>query len=264
MKNEFRFAFYAIKKNIQGSAELRVSFLTNIFGMMINNTAFVFLWIAFVRSVGEINGWTAVDVIGLQGFAALSFGIVFSVGSGLRKTAFYVADGSFDRFLVSPKNSILRVATSSFNASGVGDIIFGIVCLLFFCFLLNVTSLQMALLFVLIICSVILLVSVMITVSSLSFLFTDPTTVAFGLFDFFMTPALFHGGAFQGVLRFLYTFIIPSLLLGSLPVETIRTLSISKLLIVVGITAVWFMFSLKMFAWGVKRYESSSLMSFGS
>ena len=47
---ELKFAFYTIKKNIKNSAELRTSFLMNIFGMAINNIAFVFLWIYFVRS----------------------------------------------------------------------------------------------------------------------------------------------------------------------------------------------------------------------
>jgi hypothetical protein len=43
---ELHFALYAIKKNIQNSAELRTSFLTTIIGMAINNSAFLFLWIA--------------------------------------------------------------------------------------------------------------------------------------------------------------------------------------------------------------------------
>ena len=77
MMKEIYFAFYAIKKNIQSSAELRTSFVTNIVGMAINNTAFIIIWIFFVKSVGIINGWTAADIIGLMGFTALSYGVVF-------------------------------------------------------------------------------------------------------------------------------------------------------------------------------------------
>src|SRR3989338_6542662 len=104
MMKELKFALYAIKKNIQNSAELRTSFLMNIVGMSINNTAFIILWGFFVKSVGVIGGWTVADIIGLQGFVALCFGIVFSAGAGIRKLADYTASGAFDRFMLSPKN----------------------------------------------------------------------------------------------------------------------------------------------------------------
>ena len=64
MMKELKFALYAIKKNIQSSAELRTSFLMNIVGMSINNTAFIILWGFFVKSVGVIGGWTVADIIG--------------------------------------------------------------------------------------------------------------------------------------------------------------------------------------------------------
>src|SRR3990167_859684 len=135
MIKELSFALYAIKKNIQSSAELRTSFLMNIVGMTINNTAFIILWGFFVKSVGVIGGWTVADIIGLQGFVAICFGIVFSAGAGIRKLADYTASGAFDRFMLSPKNLLVRIATSSFGVSALGDIVFGIVCLGIYAFL---------------------------------------------------------------------------------------------------------------------------------
>src|SRR3989338_8563596 len=130
MAQELRFALYATKKNIQSNAELRTSFLANIVGMTINNSAFIIIWVFFVRSVGVINGWTAADIIGMLGFGTLCYGIVFSSAAGIRKLADYVASGAFDRFMLSPKNVLVRVATSTFGVSAIGDIIFGIVFLL--------------------------------------------------------------------------------------------------------------------------------------
>jgi len=48
MNKEIKFALYAIKKNIQNSVELRGSFFMNVFGMAVNNLAFIFLWVYFV------------------------------------------------------------------------------------------------------------------------------------------------------------------------------------------------------------------------
>ena len=81
MLKELKFALYAIKKNLENSAELRSSFLMNVFGMALNNIAFIFLWVFFVKSVGVVGGWTAYDIVGLQGFITFSGGFILSAGA---------------------------------------------------------------------------------------------------------------------------------------------------------------------------------------
>jgi ABC-2 type transport system permease protein len=264
MIKEFYFALYAIKKNIQNSAELRVSFLINIIGMSINNTAFIILWIFFVKSVGVINGWVAMDIIGLLGFGALSYGIVFSIGAGIRKLADYVATGIFDRFMLSPKNLLIRTATSFFSVSALGDIVFGVVCLVIYIISIHATIYQILLIGLLVIISVIVFLTAIITIYSMSFFFVDANLVTGSLFELFLTPSLFHGGAFQGVMRFIFTFIIPSLLIGALPVEIVRDVSLEKLLLVGSLAIFWFIISISIFNRAVKKYESSNFITFGN
>lgn len=264
MFNELRFALYAIRKNIEGSAELRVSFLMHILGMVLNNTSFIVIWVFFVHSVGIIGGWTAWDVVALQGFTALSYGLIFSVGVGIRKLPEYVASGIFDRFLLSPKHLLVRIATASFNPAGIGDIFFGILSLLFYGFFTHISFVQTLLLLGFVFLSALTFLSVAIIVYSTSFFFIESQTVTNGLFELFMTPALFHGGAFQGVVRFLFTFIIPSLLIGAIPVETVKSLSLSTLWLMAGLAIFWWRVSLLIFNKAIKRYESSNLMTFGS
>lgn len=264
MIKELHFAFYAIKKNIQNSAELRTSFLTNIVGMVINNIAFIIIWVFFVKSVGIINGWTAADIIGLMGFATVSYGVVFSIAAGIRKIADYVVSGGFDRFMLSPKNLLVRIATSSFNVSALGDIVFGLICLIVYGLLIQASTIQVFLIVLLIFVSIIIFLAATIVISSASFLFVDAHSVTNGLFELFITPTLFHGGAFQGIMRFVFTFLIPSLVVGSLPVEVVRNISLEQFVVVLIITVVWFFLSLKLFSLGVKKYESTSFMTFGS
>ncbi len=264
MKKEIYFAFYAIKKNIKSSAELRTSFLTNIIGMAINNTVFIAIWVFFVNSVGVINGWTAADIIGLLGFNALTYGIVFSGTAGLRRMADYVAGGGFDRFMLSPKNLLVRVATAWFNVSAIGDIVFGLACLVIYFVLIKVSILQIVLAGVLVCISVLMFLSAVITVYSVSFLFIDAHSVTNGLFELFMTPSLFEGGAFQGITRFVFTFLIPSLVVASLPVEILKNISFEKLGVILLVAVAWFFLSVKLFNRGVRRYESSNFMTFGS
>lgn len=264
MFKEIRFALYAIKKNIQSSAELRTSFLMNVVGMAINNTAFIILWVFFVQSVGVIGEWTAADIVGLQGFAALSYGIVFSVAMGIRKLPDYVASGAFDRFMLSPKNLLMRVATSAFSASAVGDLVFGIVCLTIYGFLIHVGLYQILMIAGLVLITTVVFLAMVIAIYSTSFFFIDSDAVTNGLFELFLTPSLFHGGAFQGAMRFIFTFIIPSLLIGALPVEAVRDISPLKLGLIALLALVWFAISVKIFNRAIKKYESSNFMTFGN
>lgn len=264
MLEDLRFALYATKKNIQSSAELRTSFLLNIFGMAINNTAFIILWVFFVKSVGIIGGWTTADIIGLQGFVALSFGIIFSLGAGIRKLPDYVASGAFDRFMLSPKNLLIRVATSAFNPSAVGDMMFGVTCLIIYGFLIHISGYQFLLVMVLALLSTVVFLATAIAIFSTSFFFIDSYAVTTSLFELFMTPSLFHGGAFQGMMRFIFIFVIPSLLVGALPVEAVRNVSLTKLALVGVLAVVWFVVAIKIFNRAVRKYESSNFMTFGS
>lgn len=263
MMQEFKFAIYAIKKNIQSSAELRTSFLMNIVGMTINNVAFIILWVFFVQSVGIIGGWTAADIVALQGFTALCYGITLSFGAGIKKLPDYVASGSFDRFMLSPKNILVRVTTSAFGASGVGDMVFGVACLVIYSVLIHATSTQVLLMLLLVVLSTILFFAITVVCYSASFYFTDANFVVNGIFELFFTPSLFHGGAFQGAMRAFFMFVIPALLVGTIPVEIVKDLSMGKLAIVTIFTAFWLVLSIKIFNRAVRHYESSNLMTFG-
>lgn len=264
MKKELKFIFYAIKKNIQSSAELRTSFLVNIFGMAINNIAFVFLWIYFVKSVGVIGGWTAYDIIGLNGFTSLTFGIIVSIFLGLKKIPEYVAAGSFDRFMLSPKNLVMRIATSDFLPSAVGDALFGIICLTVYGFLIHISILQVFFILIFVISGSIIFFALSLTINALSFYFIDASSFTDSVFQLFFTPTLFDGGAFQGVMRFIFTFIIPSLLIAAIPTETVKSLSLSSLGLILFLSLLWLFLSIKIFNRSIKRYESSNFMTFGN
>ena len=81
-KSEVWMAKEYVKSNIASAAELRVSFLMQVVGMMLNNTAFLVVWILFFKAFGDINGWTANEMFALQGFVAVAYGFTFSLFSG--------------------------------------------------------------------------------------------------------------------------------------------------------------------------------------
>lgn len=107
-------------------------------------------------------------------------------------------------------------------------------------------------------------IGVTISIQAISFYFSDPDSVVRSIFELFSTPALFHGGAFQGPTRFVFTFLLPSLVIGTLPVEAVTHLAYDKVILVGIISIFWFILSLWLFKKAIKRYESANFMTFGS
>lgn len=263
MKKEITFLLYAIKKNIHSSAELRTSFLMNLFGMFINNISFVVIWIFLITTVGDIGGWSSADIFGLQGFVALVYGLLFSFGAGLRNMSACVSSGVFDQFLLSPKNLLSRIAVSSFSVSALGDIIFGVTCICIYGFMIHMSFLQGVIMLICLLAALLTFFGFVVVVQSVGFYFTDSTSVTDSLFELFFAPSLMHGGAFQGKTRFFFTFIFPSLLIGTLPVEAITSISYIKAITILFLSFFWCIFSLWLFKKAVKKYESSNFINFG-
>src|SRR3989338_2060261 len=169
---------------------------------------------------------------------------------------------SFFRRQPESENLLMRVATSSFNVSALGDIVFGLACLVIYGLLVQVSFAQIFSIALLVLISVVVFLAAAIAAYSASFLFTDANSVTSGLFELFTTPSLFHGGAFQGATRLVFTFLIPSLVVGALPVEIVKNVSLEQFAVVGIVAVVWFFLSLKLFSWGVKKYESTNFMTF--
>jgi ABC-2 type transport system permease protein len=228
--------------------------------MAVNNISFLVVWMSFARTVGPIGGWQAIDILAMQGLAAFAFGTSTTFFFGLQELPEKVASGAFDRFLLSPKNLLLRVATSSLHVSALGDILFGVICLAFYVFLAGLSLSSMLLLCMFALSSSVLFFSLFLFSSSLSFYFTDASQLSRGLFELILLPAITHGGAFRGGLRFAFTFIIPSLALAALPVEVIKSFGFGRAALVFFLSAIWLFLSILFFYRSVQRYESANFV----
>jgi len=264
MNSELRFILTAIKKNLKNKAVLKASFFILIFGMFVNNIAFILIWGFFVESVGEVGGWDVKNIIGLQAITGLVYGIVYSVGDGIRKISDDVTSGKFDRYLLSPKNLYLRIIFSSLDVTPIGDVIFGIVFLGIFFYLINVNLLQFTIAIIMVIFAVSIFTAVNLFIQSWSFYFTDSEKVTSGMFDLFFAPSLFHGGAFQGMTRTFFIFVIPSLLIGTIPIEAIRNISYTQIAVAGILSVIWVFISILSFNRGLRKYESANMITFGS
>lgn len=259
-----KLALLNIKKNIKNEKELKSSFIISVVGMMLNNISFLVLWYYFGKTVGELNGWKPMDIFGLYGFSCTSFGIVASLFYGLFEIPNYISTGNFDKYLLTPKNILLKVSTSKISTSAFGDLLFGITCFIIFSVYSKISLIQLMLAIFLIIISSIVFYAFSLVCMSISFYLMDGYNVSQGLYGMFVSNSIYHGGAYTGVLRIIFTIVMPSLLLGAIPVEIIKNISLKSIIMIVLLTICWFAISIMFFNKSLKKYESNNLYGFGN
>ena len=92
----------------------------------------------------------------------------------------------------------------------------------------------------------------------------DGENVSQGLYGMFISTSLYHGGAFTGVLKAIFVFIIPSLLLGAIPVELVKSISLSNICLISVVTILWLILSIVFFYKSLRKYESNNFFGFGN
>ena len=258
-----RLAIINIKKNFLNARELKSAFIISIIGMFLNNFSFTFLWLYFGKSVGVLNGFAPMDIFGIYAINTTSYGIVCAFLYGLFNIPSYISSGNFDKFLITPKNTLIKVVTSSISTSAFGDLLFGVTCFIIFCLSTKLSVIGILLMILFTILSTIIFFSFSLICMSISFYLMDGENISNGLYGMFVGSSLYHGGAFTGVLKAIFIFIVPSLLLGSVPIEIINSFSFLKILLFIILTVFWLVFSIYFFYRSLRKYESNNFFGFG-
>lgn len=76
--------------NLKCSSEYKISFLTQIFGMILNNGSFLIFWWIIFRNVNIIGGYSFDDVLILWGLASSSFGLTYILFGNVRELSDFI------------------------------------------------------------------------------------------------------------------------------------------------------------------------------
>ena len=158
----------------------------------------------------------------------------------------------------------MKVSTSKVSTSAIGDLIYGIICFTIFAIIQKLSIFKILLSLYLVILSSIIFYSFFLVAMSISFYLMDGENVSSGLTNIFVSNSLYHGGAFTGILRFVFVFIVPALLVGVIPCELVNNFTLDKLLIMIIFSIFWLVVSILFFNKSLKKYESNNLFGFGN
>lgn len=249
--------------NLRSAMELRAAFLLQVVGMAVNDCSFVIAWLIFFNAVGTVNGWGAQETIALLGFNVLGFGLTFGFAGGSMWLPRYVEQGTFDGFLLSPRNLYVRTVTSRFEMPALGDALLGIILLIVYA-VQSGSLISLVWFLAMLPATVIIYMSVSMTCSTAAFYFPDADHIVLALFKMFLTPGLYPSALFPKIARFIFIVIIPSLAIGGLPVEAVKDHDFSPVGMVWAVEIGWLLISLAAFYGSVRRYESGNYIGMRS
>ena len=129
VKNQIKVMILSVKYNIMMQMVNKVTFITNILFMILNNASFIIQWIILFNIKNEIGGYNIKQIILLWGLASSVYGYSRVMFGRAFNISELIINGQLDTFLVQPKNVFLSVITSDSKISAIGDLIYGYICL---------------------------------------------------------------------------------------------------------------------------------------
>ena len=256
VKKEIKLVLYSVKYALIREMLNKVTFLSNIIFMILNNASFIVQWLILYRVKSDVGGYDFTQILLLWGLASSSFGISHFFFKRAYKLSKTITNGSLDNYLIQPKNVLLSAITSDVEVSAIGDFIYGII--LFFFADISIKFLPLYLLFS--ITSALIITSIAVIYGSLAFWVTNSEQVAYRMNGTVTNFATYPEGIFNGTIKIILYTIIPVGLIAYLPIQVLSAFNIINLLIIVGVTIILVLLSFFIFNRGLKRYSSSNLM----
>lgn len=255
-KNQFKIALLSIKYSLIREILNKTTFITNIIFMILNDASFIIQMLVMYSIKDNIGGYSFKEMLLLWGMAAG----VFGVSRFFFKNAFSLSDtinnGKLDAFLVQPKNVLLSSITTTVDVGALGDIIYAFIMLFIYGF-----SIKNLILFTFfLITGGLILTSISIILSSLSFWFNKSDVIADVGNQLMINFATYPDGIFKGLAKVLLFTLIPVGIANYIPVHLIVEFNIYLFLIVILVTILLVTLAFIIFNKGLKRYSSSNLM----
>lgn len=257
VRNQLKVMFLSTKYNIMRQMTNKVTFITNIVFMILNNASFIIQWIILFELRESIGGYTLKEVILLWGLAAGVFGIAHIFFNKAFEISDLIINGKLDTFIVQPKNVFLSVISSDTSISAIGDLLYGYICL----FIYGITIKNFILFTLFSITGGIILTAFCSILGCLSFWIVKSETIADSLNSAMIHFATYPGTIFKNIVKILLFTIIPVGIAHYMPVEIILNFDICKFIIVFVFTIFISGLAFWVFNKGLKRYSSSNLMS---
>lgn len=253
--SNLKFLLAIWKANLQSAMEYRVSFLSQMLGMMLNNGMYFIIWVIFFDRFQEVRGWGLSDMFVTFGITASSFGLVSLLFGNAFTLGDIITKGRLDYYLSLPRPVLLHAVSSRMIASGLGDFLYG-----FLSFAASGSASWDAFArFILAIClAATVFAAFLIIVQSLAFWMGSSTNLSQLAVNAMVTFAIYPITLFDSLAKLILFTLIPAALMGAVPADFARHFTwqtLAQLLVGAGVLLA---IAIGIFQMGLRRYESGS------
>lgn len=252
---EIKFLFAVWQANLQSVMEYRISFITQVVGMLLNNFIYFAIWIIFFDRFKEVRGWGINDMYITFGVLASSFGVVALFFGNAFVLGDIINNGRLDYYLSLPRPVLLHTVSSRMISSGMGDLTYGLISYSlsgqftwdgFIRFIL--ATLLAATVFA----------AFLILVNSIAFWAGIVTSLSNLMLNAMITFGIYPITLFDNYAKLILFTIIPAALMGALPGEFVRAFTWQTLAQLLLGAMIFLGLAITVFRLGLKRYESGS------
>jgi ABC-2 type transport system permease protein len=252
---ELKFLLAVWQANLQSIMEYRISFLTQVVGMMLNNFIYFAIWIIFFDRFKNVRGWGIGDMYITYGVLASAFGLVSLLFGNAFMLSDIINNGRLDYYLSLPRPVLLHTLASRTIASGMGDFTYG--------FLSFAVSGQFSwdglLRFVLaMLLAATVFASFLILVQSLAFWMGVINNLTNLAVNAIITFGIYPITLFDNYAKLILFTVIPAAFMGAVPAAFIHAFTWQTLAELLAGAAVFLFIAVTIFRLGLKRYESGS------
>lgn len=255
VKNQFKVSFLAFKYGVMREMLNKVSFVTNILFMILNNASFIILWMVFYSLKDTIGGSSFEDVLLLWGISASAYGFAHVMFKNAFDLSTVINNGKLDAYIIQPKNILLQTI-SGVTPSAFGDILYGYIIL----FVSGFTVYKFILFTLFSITGSIIMVAVAVIFGSLSFWFNKSESVASTVNSMFTQFATYPEGIFDQAVKLVLYVVVPVGFAAYLPLKVLQAFNLTTLLVIIAFTVAITVIAFMVFYRGLGRYSSSNLM----
>jgi len=250
-----KFLLAVWQANLQSVMEYRISFITQVIGMLFNNFMYFAIWIIFFERFKNVRGWGVNDMYVTFGIIASAFGLVALFFGNSFVLGDIINNGRLDYYLSLPRPVLLHATSSRMISSGMGDLTYGYISYAlsgqftwdgFLRF--NLAILLAATVFA----------AFLILVNSLAFWAGIVTSLSNLMLNAMLTFGIYPITLFDNYAKLILFTVIPAALMGALPAEFVRAYTWQTLAQLLLGAMIFLGLAVTVFSQGLKRYESGS------
>jgi len=252
---EFKILTAIWKANLLSAMEYRVSFLSQVIGMILNDGIYFVIWLIFFDRFNSVRGWGVTDMYVTFGITASAFGLVSLLFGNTFTLGDIITKGRLDYYLSLPRPVLLHAVASKTVASGMGDVTYGILS-----YLASGTASWegFSRFFLAVLLAATVFASFLLIIQSLAFYIGTTSYISGIALNAMTTFAIYPITLFDPAARMLLFTLVPAALMGAVPASFVRSFGWSTLGQLFLGAVVFLALAVIFFYHGLRRYESGS------